>query len=502
MPKSSSDSNSTDEKNINNKEKMPKKHSRMSTIPMVNRQAVEILEEFLKKHQESLKDITPMNSLYQKVSELEVNEEKPNLRRNQSYRAASHESLLSNENESFQNTLFEEELNTYTAPLASDEASDSTVESPVSAPEATYYKRKSSADSSSSDSSEWASEKRHKKSFFKRARERLKSLHRSGRKSLSLGRKDKDVELAQKQIYRRSYSDSNEKCIHVTKEESKEDEKSLTTKVFNEVISMEGGSEDFCCQVGSAKERKHLHLNINPVFAKELPATGNFDFESEHYETVTTIKTPDGQTHRDRVIEHHEHLTDQLETDQSDEIVMEGDQVDGAVGGAIEDDSEQNKMALYKRVASKLAIMADEYIQSDSEGACSASEIPVPDTSELTELEKEIVDHLLSIQGNTPFPSVAAMEILKQLTYNNFKQIVEAYTKNKNGFQEVVTLFMLSKAAISLVGAGRALASQVKDLTLQYFEDKCAAYIVERGGWDSVLEDTDEDTENKDSEQK
>lgn len=75
------------------------------------------------------------------------------------------------------------------------------------------------------------------------------------------------------------------------------------------------------------------------------------------------------------------------------------------------------------------------------------------------------------------------MEILKQLTYNNFKQIVEAYTKNKNGFQEVVTLFMLSKAAISLVGAGRALASQVKDLTLQYFEDKCAAYIVERGGW-------------------
>lgn len=59
---------------------------------------------------------------------------------------------------------------------------------------------------------------------------------------------------------------------------------------------------------------------------------------------------------------------------------MEGDQVDGAVGGAIESDSEQNKMALYKRVASKLAIMADEYIQSDSEGACSASEIPVPDT--------------------------------------------------------------------------------------------------------------------------
>ena len=122
---------------------------------------------------------------------------------------------------------------------------------------------------------------------------------------------------ARKQIYRRSYSDSNEKCIHVTKEESKEDEKSLTTKVFNEVISMQGGgSGDNCCQKESAKERDHLHLDINPVFTSELPTTGSFEFESEHHEIVTTIQTPDGITHRDRVIEHHEYLSDQVETEQ------------------------------------------------------------------------------------------------------------------------------------------------------------------------------------------
>ena len=155
------------------RDKMSKKHSRTSTIPMVNRDAVEILEEFLKKRQHSLKDVTPMHSLYQKVSELEVNEEKQSFQRSQSYRAASHESLLSNEDEIFQQTVVEEIL-TPTAPLASDEDSDSHAESPVSAPEATYYKRKSSADSSSSDSSEWAADKRHKKSFFKRARERLR----------------------------------------------------------------------------------------------------------------------------------------------------------------------------------------------------------------------------------------------------------------------------------------------------------------------------------------
>ena len=81
------------------------------------------------------------------------------------------------------------------------------------------------------------------------------------------------------------------------------------------------------------------------------------------------------------------------------------------------------------------------------------------------------------------------MEILKHLTYNNFKQIVEGYTKDKRGVQELAALFMLSKFAINIVGAGRALASQVKDLTLQYFEDKLAAYIVERGGWVSFYFD-------------
>lgn len=595
---------------------MSKKHGRMSTIPMVNREAVEILEEFLKKHQESLTDVTPLNSIYQKVSELEVNEEKPSLRRNQSYCAASHESLLSNEFEYFQNTVFEEELNDYSAPLASGEDSDSHRDSPLSAPEATYYKRKSSADSSSSDDSQMASDKRHKKSFFKRARERLrmtlkrakknkkeheeneeekqphkkkrkgkkkekngkvlsevttvtkthirqsstmsdipsrkseitlrqgevweskdikdksgsfrhvkthlkikestdssatngftgsfkklKSLHKGGKKSLSLGRKDKDVELARSQIYRRSYSDSHEKCIHVTKEESKEDENSTTTKIFKEVISME---KDDNCPSTQSKERRHLHLNVSPILPSDLPPTGNFEFESEHHEIVTTIQTPDGQMHKDKVIEHHEHLNDQLETDCPTEPVsgMDGeDSVDGAVGGVdVGDENEQKKM--YKRIASKLAIMADEYLNSDSEGACSASEPQVPDNPHLTELEREIVDHLLSIKRNTQFPAAAATEILKQLTYNNFTQIVEAYTKDKDGWQQVVALFMFSKAAISLVGAGRALASQVKDLTLRYFEDKCASYIVEKGGWDSVLEDTDEDTEKKDAEKK
>ena len=50
------------------------------------------------------------------------------------------------------------------------------------------------------------------------------------------------------------------------------------------------------------------------------------------------------------------------------------DTVDGAVGGASDVDDD-TKREMYKRVASKLAIMADEYLCSDSEGTCSTSEL-------------------------------------------------------------------------------------------------------------------------------
>ncbi|XP_029658016.1 uncharacterized protein LOC115232331 isoform X2 [Octopus sinensis] len=588
--------------------KMVGKRRRQSTIPMVKQEANAILEEFLMRHQESLTSITPMNSVYQKVSELEVFEEKPNFKRRASYRKASHESILSDD--SFHSMTKTEITYENTAPLASDEECSSSIESPSSAPGflCNSSKLRHSSSNSSSSSSDNDSRVRRKKSLFKRAKERLrmsfnisrkfkkiqaekeanndnvfikkkdkkkkkkvktkdkvlkevttytrthirqsstisdipcqkteitlregeiweskkikekngesrhieshlsikessdnsgskglpsslnklKSLHRNGKKTLSLGRKESTEQRNIVQnIHRRTASEGNDKAIHVIKEESKDNKDSTTTNVLNEIIALDNDAENDYPLIETSAPRNNLHLNINPVFTSELPDRGNFEFKAEHVEKVTTVCTPDGLTQRRSSVEHYEHLSDCDNTEVNND---EFDEVDGAVGGVMssEPSEDQSKTDMFKRVADKLMNLADTQTSaSDSEGACARIQSP-----ELSELEKELVEYILSIKTSSQFPSEAVIDILKQLTYQNFKETFEAYSKDKSGLQEVAALFFLSKAAINLVGPFRAMASQIKELTLRYFEDKCAAFIVEKGGWDSVLEDTDEE---------
>ena len=44
-------------------------------------------------------------------------------------------------------------------------------------------------------------------------------------------------------------------------------------------------------------------------------------------------------------------------------------------------------------------------------------------------------------------------------------------------------LFNITKRAIQLAGASGALAVQIKEMSLRYFEDTCAGWIVGQGGW-------------------
>ncbi|CAI9718364.1 Hypothetical predicted protein [Octopus vulgaris] len=537
------------------------KRRRQSTIPMVKQEANAILEEFLMRHQESLTSITPMNSVYQKVSELEVFEEKPNFKRRASYRKASHESILSDD--SFHSMTKTEITYENTAPLASDEECSSSIESPSSAPGflCNSSKLRHSSSNSSSSSSDNDSRVRRKKSLFKRAKERLRMSFNISRKfkkiqaekeanndNVFIKKKDKkkkkkvktkdkvlkevttytrthirqsstisdipcqktEITLREgeiweskkikeknesteqrnivQNIHHRTASEGNDKAIHVIKEESKDNKDSTTTNVLNEIIALDNDAENDYPLIETSAPRNNLHLNINPVFTSELPDRGNFEFKAEHVEKVTTVCTPDGLTQRRSSVEHYEHLSDCDNTEVNND---EFDEVDGAVGGVMssEPSEDQSKTDMFKRVADKLMNLADTQTSaSDSEGACARIQSP-----ELSELEKELVEYILSIKTSSQFPSEAVIDILKQLTYQNFKETFEAYSKDKSGLQEVAALFFLSKAAINLVGPFRAMASQIKELTLRYFEDKCAAFIVEKGGWDSVLEDTDEE---------
>lgn len=81
----------------------------------------------------------------------------------------------------------------------------------------------------------------------------------------------------------------------------------------------------------------------------------------------------------------------------------------------------------------------------------------------------------------------AALRIAGALTYNQFKKSVGEALGNEIGWNSVSALFSITKRAIQVAGASGALALQIKEMSLRYFEDKFAGWIVGQGGWVGIF---------------
>ena len=80
----------------------------------------------------------------------------------------------------------------------------------------------------------------------------------------------------------------------------------------------------------------------------------------------------------------------------------------------------------------------------------------------------------------------AAVRIAGIVTYNQFKNTVGEAVGKEIGWDQVSALFNITKRAIQVAGASGALAAQIKEMSLRYFEDKFAGWIVGQGGWVSM----------------
>lgn len=81
----------------------------------------------------------------------------------------------------------------------------------------------------------------------------------------------------------------------------------------------------------------------------------------------------------------------------------------------------------------------------------------------------------------------AALQITGILTYKHFKNIVHESVGNGDGWDQIAAVFHITKKAILLAGASGALAMQIKEMSLKYIEDRFASWIVNQGGWVSIL---------------
>jgi len=83
-----------------------------------------------------------------------------------------------------------------------------------------------------------------------------------------------------------------------------------------------------------------------------------------------------------------------------------------------------------------------------------------------------------------PLPAVT--ELVQTANYGKFKQIVTDSVGGggeTTGWNQIARTFRLTQSAVQLAGLGTQVARQIKEMTLRYFEDRFADWIVGQGGW-------------------
>jgi len=81
--------------------------------------------------------------------------------------------------------------------------------------------------------------------------------------------------------------------------------------------------------------------------------------------------------------------------------------------------------------------------------------------------------------------SVIADQLASTAThsYGMFQSVVNEAIRGESGLQQIAFMFQLSSAAIEHVGTGTDLANSIKNMTMRYFEQFFAPWVVEQGGW-------------------
>jgi len=84
--------------------------------------------------------------------------------------------------------------------------------------------------------------------------------------------------------------------------------------------------------------------------------------------------------------------------------------------------------------------------------------------------------------------STVAHEVLSTAThsYSTFQSVINEAIRGESGLQQIAFMFQLSRAAIEHAGSGTELAVSIKNMTMQYFEQYFAPWIVQQGGWVSL----------------
>ncbi|XP_052089151.1 uncharacterized protein LOC127725859 [Mytilus californianus] len=260
---------------------------------------------------------------------------------------------------------------------------------------------------------------------------------------------------------------------------------------------------------GIKNKKSGLKLNLDPF-------TPDFKVES-HTTVIQESRTIVSDGTRQTL------LTDRRTIERTFSLEVDGgndDEVDGPMGSPLKEvvrlqtgdepqeplsASEQEKMI--EEIARRLTRIAEDCVQRMGAGGTSpiqgatAGPLLSP-ASQGRKLAKDLVDELrkegdrLSREMNLPanlLPIV--MDMVKQITYDHFKDLVKRALCETIGWDQVALYFYISKAAIVMAGAGGSIACKLKDMAVRYFHEELLPWIYDRGGLETMLEETDSEVD-------
>ncbi|XP_067676733.1 protein starmaker-like isoform X2 [Haliotis asinina] len=80
---------------------------------------------------------------------------------------------------------------------------------------------------------------------------------------------------------------------------------------------------------------------------------------------------------------------------------------------------------------------------------------------------------------------------VRETVYQKFCTTLRQSVGDEVNWNQMALVFHATKSALKVAGVGSKMANQLKDLTLTYVTDKCASWIVDQGGWESIVSDSD-----------
>ncbi|VDH89238.1 Hypothetical predicted protein [Mytilus galloprovincialis] len=229
-----------------------------------------------------------------------------------------------------------------------------------------------------------------------------------------------------------------------------------------------------------------------------LPQNQSFNINYSIDERERTIRTQNG----DVVVESDVHRSSL----EPNDVEVDGSGMSVAAGGrspprsipkegTLQEESDiDDEDPWISLVAQRIAEMGDSYISGASQVGSPVSNPDERDGEGMTELQRRLrdsfrdfgdtVNETLSLSVE---PQQAALNIARQVTYTKFKDTIQDLVGDNIGWQQLAMVFYVTKKATQLAGAGGAVASQLKENCLQYVEDHFASWILNQGGWVSII---------------